>query len=121
MARSTWAAFECSSLASRMRDTKEQERLFFYGYKTGLTFIDALKAEKIQQADLSSEAPWLMLILIEGPTPDFILGRIYGFAEHSALQNVLKSGDELNPDDIRSTLAQSEYTKRNCRLIGSGK
>jgi len=121
MARAAWSAFECSSLASHMKDTKEQERLFLYGYKEGLAFIAALQAKKVQRADLSAEAPWIMLLLLQGPTPDFMLGRVYESAQETALKNVLKTGEQLNPDDLQKAVAQNEYTKRNCRLVGAAR
>ncbi len=121
MSRSAWSAFECSALAAQFKDTKEQERLFVYGYKEGKTFIAALQARKIDQRDLSSETPWLMGLLLEGPTPDFMLGRMYEAAQEAALKPVLKTANSLNPDDLRRTLAQNEYNKMNCRLIGPPK
>ena len=117
MARSTWAAFECASLASKLKNSTEQERLFTYGYKTGLSFISALQTGKIEQKDLSGEAPWLMLLLLQGPTPDFMLGRVYEAAQDEALKNVLHTAEKLNPEDIQRLIAQSEFTKRNCQLI----
>lgn len=121
MARSTWSAFECSSLAAQMKDSSEQERLFMYGYKEGLAFLTALQSKKIQRQDLSTEAPWLMLLLLQGPTPDFMLGRVFESAQDTALKNILKTGDKLNADEVRRMLAQGDYNKQNCRLIGNTK
>lgn len=120
MARATWAAFECTALASHTRNGAEQERLFKYGYRTGLSFIAALQAGKIDRKDLSTEAPWLMMLLLQGPTPDFMLGRVYEAAQDAALKNVLHTGGSLNSEDTQRVLAHSEYNSRNCQLIARG-
>ncbi|WP_133155097.1 hypothetical protein [Kinneretia aquatilis] len=118
MGRSAWSAFECSSLASQMKDPQEQERLFNAGYKDGLAFITALQAQKIDRKDVSSEVPIGVRFLLQGPTPDFMLGRMYESAQDEALKDVTKTGQQLNSDDLQKTLAQSKYTKKNCRLVG---
>lgn len=118
MSRSAWSSFECSALAAQFGDTKEQERLFLHGYNEGKVFIAAVQARKVDQRDLSAEMPWLMGLLLEGPTPDFMLGRIYEAAQDAALKPVLSSASGSNPDDLKRTLARSEYDKKNCRLIG---
>ena len=72
MARASWSALECSSLASKSKNFKEQERLFLHGYDQGQKFIAAVKSEKVKREDLSTEAP-LMMLLLQGPTADFML------------------------------------------------
>lgn len=119
MATASWSAFECSSLASTVGNRKEQERLFLYGYEQGKTFISAVQAGKVEQKDLSSEAPWIMLLLLEGPSPDFMLGRIYASAQDSALKEVFKTGDHFNSDEEQRIIAVNEFRKLNCQLIGN--
>ena len=118
MAKSVWSAFECSVLAEKSKNVIEQERLFTYGYKQGLVFIEALKAQKIKQEDLSSESPLMMLLLLQGPTPDFMLGRVFEGALESGLKNVYKTGEEFNSDEMQETIAKNEFWNRNCQLIG---
>lgn len=117
-AMASWSAFECSSLASKVGKQKEQERLFLYGYEQGMTFISALQTKKIEQKDLSSESPWAMLLLLEGPNPDFMLGRIYASAQDSALKDVFKTGDHFNSDEEQRVIALNEFRKMNCQFIG---
>ena len=57
MAKAGWSAFECSTLASKAGNAGEQERLFRYGYEQGKRFISAVQSQKVNQKDLSSEAP----------------------------------------------------------------
>jgi hypothetical protein len=116
MARAAWSAFECSSLASKTKNLQEQERLFLFGYDQGQKFIAALKAGKREH--LSTEAPAVMLLLLEGPTPDFMLGRIFEVAQRSALEEVYKTGQNFNSEEIQETIAKDKFWNLNCQLIG---
>ena len=115
----TWSAFECSTLAAQTKNAMEQERLFLYGYRQGQTFIEAVRAGKIDRKDLSSEVPMGVMLLLEGPTVDFILGRIYENAQENALKDVLTTEQRLNPDEVQTMLAQGKFRRANCGLIGS--
>lgn len=120
MGRSLWVGFTCSALASKMNSTTEQERLFQFGYKEGLVYLSALQSQKIDQKHIADEAPIAVLLRLQGPTPDFMLGRIYEAAVESALNDVMRTGESLNPEDLQKTLAQNEFNKKNCRLLGRG-
>ncbi len=117
-AMKAWSAFECSALASMNKDTAEQERLFLFGLDQGRKFIAAYQARKIKQEHLSNAAPWGFLVLLQGPTPDFMLGRIFESAQENALEDIFKTGDEFNPDEVQRILARSKFSKLNCQLIG---
>ncbi len=118
MGRETWSAFICSALAENSNDFKEQERLFTFGYKQGLKFIDALKSEKIKKEDISNEVPMGVLMRLEGPTPDFMLGRVNEAALESVVENVFNAGETFKLDKAREATAKKEFRKRNCQLIG---
>lgn len=118
MGKSTWAAFGCSSLASTTGNIKEQQRLFLFGYEEGLKFINALQTNKISRSDLSSELPLAMAWELQGPTPDFILGRVFEVAMEYALKNVYKTDNSAFDEDMQKLRAESEFSKRNCELIG---
>ena len=121
MGRSAMSAFICSTLSAHVRNAKEQERLFLYGYKQGLAFLSALQSQKIDRKDINEEVPVGVVFLLQGPTPDFILGRIFEASQEAALKNVLMTAGQMNSDDVQKLLAQSEYGKQNCRLIGGAK
>jgi hypothetical protein len=121
MGRTAWAAFECASLASQMKDQAEQERLFNIGYESGKKFLEALQSKKIEHKHISEEVPIGFTLLIAGPSNDFVLGRVFENAQDDALKDVLKSNGKLNSDDLQATLAQAKYTKQNCRLIRGSK
>jgi hypothetical protein len=121
LAKASWSAFECSSLASKAGNAGEQERLFLYGFKQGKKFISAVQSKKVNQKDLSSEAPLVMLLLLEGPSPDFMLGRIYESAQDSALKDVFNTEDYFNSDEEQKTIAKNRFLKLNCQLIGNAR
>ncbi len=118
MGRAAWSAFECSALAESSKNLQEQERLFKYGYAKGLEFIEAIQADKVKREDLSKGTPLIMLLLLQGPTPDFMLGRVFEGALDSALEDVFKTGENFNSDEMQETIAKNKFWKRNCQLIG---
>jgi hypothetical protein len=121
MGTEAWSAFECSSLASHIKDTKEAERLFLFGYEQGKKFIRAIKANKIEKEDISSGVPMIMLLLLQGPSEDFMLGRIYENAQEHALEKVFKTDAKFNSEQFQKDIAKSEFRNRNCQFIGKRK
>lgn len=121
MAKATWSAFECSSLASKLKKPTEQARLFKFGYSQGKDFIAALQTGKIKRDDLSSNAPVGILFLLEGPTPDFMLGRIYESAQDNALKEIYRVGDHFNTGEEQELAASNKFASSNCQLIGDAR
>ncbi|MGY1410873.1 hypothetical protein ACW5EG_15030 [Luteimonas sp. A611] len=99
----------------------EQERLFNFGYAQGREFISALEAGKIKREDLSSHAPVGALLLLEGPSADFILGRIYAAAEENALKDVYRTDEVFNSEATQELIAFNKFTRSNRQLIGNGR
>ena len=118
MGKAAWSSFECSALAEKSKQPNEQERLFKYGYAKGLEFIEAIQAEKVKREDLSKGTPLMMLLLLQGPTPDFMLGRVFEGALDSALEDVYKTGEQFNSDEMQKTIAENKFWNQNCQLIG---
>lgn len=118
MATKSWAAFECSSLASVAGNAKEQERLFLIGYEHGKQFIAALSTKKINQSDLSSSVPSGFLMLAQGPNADFILGRVFEGAQENALKDVFVKDGKMNPKELQKMIAENNFHRRNCQLLG---
>ncbi len=104
-----------------MKSRAEAERLFNLGYESGKKFLDALQSKLVERKDLSEEVPIGFILLLAGPSSDFVLGRVFENAQNEALKGVLRSGDQLNPDDLQKMLAQSKFTKQNCQLLGAVK
>lgn len=118
MGLETWAAFECSSLAAHLKNNTQQERLFLHGYEQGQAFISAVRAGKVERQEMRSVVPIGLVLLLEGPTPDFMLGRIYENAQDNALKDVYGPVGELPSPEIQARRAESKFLKANCALIG---
>lgn len=119
MAQSAWSAFQCSVLAEKANNMAEQKRLFEYGYAQGKKFIAALDAGNAKKDDVPGAAPFSMLLLVRGPTPDFALGRIFEAALRAALEDVFAANDAYASEGMQQSAATREFWKRNCSLIGS--
>jgi len=119
LVHSVWSAFQCSVLAEKSRNPAEQKRLFRFGYDQGLKVIAALESGAAGAKELGSDAPFSMLLLLQGPTPDFMLGRIFEVALRSALENAYTTDDYYSTDETQESIATAEFWKRNCKLIGT--
>ncbi|MBI1755329.1 hypothetical protein HYR65_03545 [Candidatus Azambacteria bacterium] len=109
MGREVLSALECSAWASKVNDAKESERLFMFGYAQGQKFLGALRAEKIKQEDVSQEVPIGITMLLQGPSDEFILGRIFENAQEEALNKVFYTNydhNNLNPEDYKNLLRE---------------
>jgi hypothetical protein len=118
MAQSAWSAFQCSVLAEKSKKMAEQKRLFEFGYAQGIQFIGALEAGNARREELWGAAPASMLLLLEGPTADFALGRIFEAALRSALEDVFASAASYESAELQESIAAQEFRRRNCHLIG---
>jgi len=118
LGKKLWVAFECSALASKSGNPKEQDRLFLYGYETGKKFIESIKKNKIKKEDISSTAPIGVMMLLQGPSTDFMLGRIFGGALENALKDVFITNEKYNSEEIQKIIAENKFQKQNCELIG---
>ena len=120
MSRVSWAAFECAAFSSVLNEPKEQERLFRLGYDKGKEFLEALQAGRIKGEDLYSISPSGFLMLAQGPTPDFILGRVFESAQENALKDVITSETVLE-DELKKSIASRKYQEGNCEVLGRGR
>lgn len=107
----TVQAFECSVLARGANDPVAAERLFRLGYEEGLAWLRAAEAGELHE-ELQNDAPLYLLMLLGGPSHDFRLGRIFGYATDQVYENVY---DGQPSDEIS---AKHEYHRRNCDLLG---
>jgi hypothetical protein len=121
MGQATWSAFECSALAAHLKNSKEQERLFQFGLSQGKAFIEAVQSGKVKKEDLSKGVPIGLLWLLEGPSPDFMLGRIFESAMDHALDDVFKTKDRINDDAVQQLLAADKFRASNCQLVGAAR
>ena len=113
----TWSAFECTSWASVMKDEKQTELLFELGLSSGRQFIESVRAGKVTREDISAEVPIGLVMLLQGPSTDFILGRIFESVQEYALKEVVKSKDGVNEKPVQAVIASNMFRAANCSLL----
>ncbi|EHK65281.1 hypothetical protein [Achromobacter arsenitoxydans] len=113
-----WAAFECSVLAAHLKNGAEQSRLFAYGLAQGRQFIQDMQEKRISPADINTTVPMGVLNNLEGPSPDFMLGRIYSAASEFALKDVFSLGGQWLDDAGQRSRASAKFASQNCNLVG---
>jgi len=120
-----WSAFSCAAYAEMSGNKQEQERLFKIGYDAGRAFVDGVKNKTITEAETKG-APIGVLMLMGGPTTDFIIGRIFESATADAYDKVVKEdsaglpiidSSEWADDKLRVIRAKNKYQSSNCALI----
>ncbi|GGX42588.1 hypothetical protein [Saccharospirillum salsuginis] len=116
--RAFFSALECTVLAAKIGRSEEQKRLFEFGYKEGKKFIDSVRSGEISEEDLSSKVPVGVLWHMQGPTTDFILGRIYESAAENVLEGVYGSANEVLSTEEQNRIAENKFSTKNCELIG---
>jgi hypothetical protein len=118
MGRKAWAAFSCSALASVAGKADEQQRLFTLGYEQGKTFIEALRSGKIEKKDVDAEVPVGVLWVLQGPSADFALGRMWETAVQEATKDVYAtSAKGIDDQKFQALAASNAFTKANCSLM----
>jgi hypothetical protein len=115
----TWSAFECASWAGVMKDRVEQDRLFNIGLSSGRRFIDAVRAGKVRENDISVQVPVGLVMLLQGPSTDFMLGRIFERVQDHALKEVVSSKDTINEPAVQAVIAGNKFRSSNCQLLSS--
>lgn len=121
MGKKLLIAFNCSTWADKIDDKNEAERLFLFGYEQGQKFLNALKAEKIKQEDISQKVPIGVAFLLQGPSNEFILGRIFQSAQNEALEDVFYTNYDrknLHSEDLQKSIASGKFQKGNCQFLG---
>jgi hypothetical protein len=118
-----YAAFTCATYAEMAGQKEEHQRLFQLGYASGKEF---LAAQRSDDPPGRNDMPVIVLLLLGGPSDDFVLGRIFSSANQSAFDKVVKydeSGiykdakDWIHSDEVRKMRAQTQYRRANCGLI----
>ena len=116
LGRIMWSAFQCSAFAELAENKNEQERLYLVGLNAGRTFLEAMKAGQISEQAVKAEVPINVLQRLEGPSNEFVVGKIHAAATGSARDEVVKRKTGMwGPTQKQE--ARSAYTNRNCILI----
>lgn len=118
LGKALYIAFRCSALAGAMGEREEARRLFEMGYGDGTRFLKAVQGGIVSEADIRSTVPIAVTMRIEGPSIDFMLGRIYAAAEEDALDDVICGETECYDDQLQRSIAGGKYERENCELFG---
>lgn len=105
-ARIMYSAFECHLYALISDDQASADRLLKMGYDAGMKFLAAVEANEITPKDIDRSVPMGVVARLNGPTHDFIIGRIYEGAI-----------DEARDAPGLETLASTKFRQANCDLL----
>jgi hypothetical protein len=117
LGRLSWAAFYCATLAGQANEQSEQERLFILGYQSGLSFINALQEGRVTEEQTDATVPLIVMLSLSGPTPDFMLGRVYEAAAEKAYDDVSGELDQILGPEMRRSVAMGLFESNNCILL----
>jgi hypothetical protein len=125
LARTAWSAFQCATYAEMSGDKKEQARLFDVAFKAARDFIEAAKIGQIPAEVARSQVPIGVSMLLQGPSTDFIVGRIFENSTRDAYDDVVKKENGLpldnsewvRDDALRISKAKNLYHRSNCVLL----
>ena len=116
LGRIMWSAFQCSAYAELAENKNEQERLYLVGLNAGRTFLEAMKAGQISEQAAKAEVPINVLQRLEGPSNEFVIGKIHAAATGHAHDEIAKKKRGIWAPTKKQD-ARFVYTYRNCVLI----
>lgn len=120
------AAFQCSMIAMKAGYIEQQKKLFAIGHASGKRFLAAVHAGTISKEEGDANVPFFVTLMLDGPSDDFILGRMYEFASTYASDRMYKQDAKGQPLDVQDWvvdpkmevfIAQIQYREANCELI----
>lgn len=113
-----WAAFHSAVFAEVAGEKDMQAKLFEIGLRAGRKFLAAVDAKKISQDDANSTVPTVVLLTAQGPTHDFILGRIWEIASQDAYDQFKVKDGVMGKEEMKM-IAQRELRKANAELLSA--
>ena len=125
LSRTLWSAFQCATYAEMSGNEKEQARLFDVAVKSGRDFLEAVKSRQIPEDVARQEVPIGVSMLLQGPSTDFIIGRIFENAMSDAYDQIVKYQNGIlqesskweNDKEVTKVKARTKYQTGNCALI----
>lgn len=121
-----WTAFECATYADMSGDPARQGALFERGMAAGKQFFVAVEAGTITEEEHREHVPYILPMIAQGPSVDFVLGRIFESTMNSAYDDVVKEDIDglplpmeewINDDELKTSRAQLLYQRSNCALF----
>jgi hypothetical protein len=106
-------------------NSTEQKRLFSIGYASGVRLVERVRNGTMAEAE-RQELPVGILLLLGGPSVDFVVGRIFEHVNEYALDKVVKEDNDGVPlfdpskwadDELRNVRARNKFGSSNCALI----
>lgn len=119
-----YAAFRCWGYATIAGERETADRLFEVGLRSGHGFLEAARAGRVDKD--KPGLPISVQLLMEGPSDDFILGRLFQHLYREASDRAWGRVDELDmplpPDrwfDQKGSAvrARNLLAQENCHLI----
>jgi hypothetical protein len=71
------ANWNCGTWAEMSNDTQAQADHWQRGYEAGRGFVDGAKAGRISREDVNAIVPMNVLLTLQGPSTEFVLGRLH--------------------------------------------
>lgn len=125
-AKIMYSAWRCSTYAEIKGDMAEQNRLFKLGYEKGRQFMDAALGGTITDEERRNFVPIIVGMLMAGPTPEFVLGRIFESAASRAYDDIatkdangmpLAPADYVRDERLTASIASTKYMQANCEIL----
>jgi hypothetical protein len=109
-----WNYMICSALASYANKQVEARKLFREGYRATKVLGEGIRDGKITVEEASHSLPIQAWARLQGPSPDFIAGRLFEAAHEEA--RALLGPNPQSEDDLQNqrALATSEFGTANC-------
>lgn len=120
------AHWRCQVWSGIIGDEEAALTHFNQGYASGSQFVAAARAGQIDQTDFDSTVPVYISMSLQGPSDDFVLGRLYEMTTEEAYAKIVtrgKDGVPLHPSDyvmdsaIQSVMAGDLVRSSNCTAL----
>lgn len=112
-----WRGYECSELCRFLGDTVKGDTFFNIGFNEGKLFLKAIKDNKITKEDLHQVVPKSIDYILEGPSIDFVLGRIHMIVSETTIKEITKPNDKLVSTNEAKINAHKELEFCDCKSL----
>lgn len=118
------AHWSCMVYSNYTEDKESAELHFEAGLSDGKLFVADARNGTLTQHELLSSAPYLVVSLLQGPSDDFVLGRLFEGIRDYAYEKVARKAEtghdslhfETDPELLRIK-SQNIYRSSNCQLL----
>ncbi len=94
------------------------KKLFEIGLHSGRKFLAAVEAKTISPTDIQGTVPFIVVATAQGPSHDFILGRIWETASQDAYEKFKLKEGVMSKEEMKM-IAQMELRKANAALLAA--